>query len=308
MSRVITQSPVKTDAIKALARRLKAGGDRNAVLQEIMTICGRCRPSSPLMCVEFCPLWTLKQQYRDAFTALAAQPSLTTLLSLLKTQPHLTILKVLLDAPRDLTRLQQALQTAGEPDHLLQLRYHALQPLLDASLVAEEAGVYRATAKGQSLYNIATQSELAGLPLQPGGHEEALLRALLTGPQTYEELAEIVPRRSLPQSLTRLQEHHLVTTPEDHGGVLYRATKRRPTRKLSPHELTVFKALPREGISPHALSTLLGMRVEQVATYLQQLQYKRHVAREETTPQYRLTEAGTRAAQALKVAQALIHT
>jgi len=48
--------------------------------------------------------------------------------------------------------------------------------------------------------------------------------------------------------------------------------------------------------------------VEQVATYLQQLQYKRHVAREETTPQYRLTEAGTRAAQALKVAQALIHT
>lgn len=306
MSYVITQSLTKKEAVKEFARRLKEGGDRDAVFREIVALCGGCHPSSPLMCVEFCPLWALKQRYSDDFTALAARPSLTGLLTLVKNPRRLQILEVLMDAPRGLKALQRALRAAGYPLRVSLLRQRYLQPLLDASLVDVEAGVYTVTSTGQSLYNISTQSELAALPLHPGGHEETLLTALLSGPQTYPDLAEIVPRGSLHRSLKRLQTHHLVTKPDRLGRVLYRATKRRPTRKLSPTELMVFKALPPEGISAHALSAALGISVGQGSTYLRQLQYKRHVTREETTPRYRLTDAGTQAAQALKVAQALI--
>jgi predicted transcriptional regulator len=215
-------------------------------------------------------------------------------------------LEALDERPCTLEELRGYLKRAGYSPRLNVLRHRYVTPLADASLLEERAGVFTLTRKGKSIYALITTTDIAKLPLPSQGSDEKLLKALLAGPQTAEALRDVVPYGALRQSLQRLQKRKLLDTPTLTGRVFYYATKKRPTRKLSPTELKVFKALPPEGLSAKDLRDRVGISLRRVYTYLTRLKYKRHVRKEAKAAVYRLTEAGQRVAQAITLTSSLI--
>lgn len=92
------------------------------------------------------------------------------------------------------------------------------------------------------------------------------------------------------------------------GHIFYYASKKRPTRKLSPTEMRIFKALPKEGISVRELSEKVGISARRVYKYLRRLRCKRHIEKVEKTTVYKVTDTGRRLAQSLNTAYTLIQS
>jgi predicted transcriptional regulator len=151
-------------------------------------------------------------------------------------------------------------------------------------------------------------SEIARLPLHSKGNEEKILITLLSGPKSYNELTKIVPNGSLYRSLKRLKRSDLIIKSNLSGHIFYYASKRRPTRRLSPTEMRIFKALPKEGISVRNLSEKVGISVRRVYKYLRRLRRKRHIEKVEKTAFYKVTDAGRHLAQPLNTAYTLIQS
>ncbi len=306
MSRLTAKAITKKELYKDFDSKLKLGEGQEAVLRDITETCESCRPLNPIMCVESCPIWTLKREYRDALKDLAEKPSLTDLLRLSKNERRLIILERLNEKPSTVEELRERLKNAGHSHSLNNLYRHYVKPLADVSFIKEQNGVYAITIKGKSIFNLLTTSEIAKLSTDTQGYDELILKTLLSGPKTYEDLREVVPNGSLRRSLRRLQKNTFVVKPTLNGRIFYYATKKRPTRKLSPTEMKIFKALPSEGLSAKDISEKVGISMRRVYKYLKQLKYKRHVRREEKTAVYRLTDAGKSLAQSIKLAYNLI--
>ena len=308
MSRLTAKTITKKELYRDFDSKLKLGENQEVVLADITETCESCRPPNPIMCVESCPIWTLKRKYRDAFKELAEKPSLTELLNITKNVRRLKILECLHEKPCTLEALREYLKNVGYSHSLNKLRHHYVKPLVDVSFVEEQNGVYAITFKGKSIYNLLTTSEIAKLSTSSQVSDETILKNLLSGPKTYDELREISPNGSLLRSLRRLQKNNFVFKPTLNGRVFYFATKRRPTRKLSPTEMKIFSVLPPEGLSSKDISEKAGMSVRRVYEYLKRLKYKRHVRKEEKTVVYTLTDAGKSLAQSITLAYNLIQT
>jgi len=302
-----TTRNAKNETYRELLNELQTGENREAVFREIREICENCQPSSPIMCMEFCPIWKLKRQLLDIEVPVE-KPGLAELLNLAKNDRRLKILEVLVKGPCSLKELRDELKDKGHYHSLSLLLNHYVKPLLDADFIREENALFNITLRGKNMYNILTESEVANLPIHSKGYEERILKALLSGSRPREELTKIVPRGSLYRSLKRLQQRSLIVKSNLSGRTFYFAAKRRPTRKFSPTEMKIFKALPKEGISVTDLSEKTGISVRRVYKYLRRLRYKRHVKKGEKTALYGLTDNGRLLAQSLNAASSLIQS
>ena len=284
---------------------MKIEENREAVFMEIREVCENCRPLSPMMCVERCQIWRLKREYCDD-SFLVEKPSLQELLNLMKNSRRLKIMESLMEKPFSLKDIRDGLKEVGYYHSLSTLRDIYINPLEDADFIQKEDDLYKLTFKGKIIYKVLIDSEISKLPLYSKGHEEKILRALLSGQKSYNELTEIVPNGSLYRSLKRLQRKNFIVNSSPPSRVFYFATKRRPTRNLSPTEMRIFKALPKEGISVRDLSEKVGISVRRVYKYLRRLRYKRHVEKVETTAFCKVTDAGRRLAQSLNTTHSFI--
>jgi len=291
---------------KDLVKKLETGENREAVFMEIKEICENCRPLSPIMCVELCQIWRLKREYRDAFL-LVEKPSLPELLNLMKNSRRLKIMESLIEKPFSLKDIRDGLKEIGYYHSLSTLRDNYITPLEDADFIQKEDNLYKITSRGKIIYNVLINSEITKLPIQ-SRYDEKILMTLLSGPKSYNELTEIVPNGSLYRSLKRLKRSDLIIKTNLSGHIFYFATKRRPTRRLSPTEMRIFKALPKEGISVRDLTEKVGISARRVYKYLRRLRHKRHVEKVEKTTFYRVTDAGRRLAQSLNAAYNLIQS
>jgi predicted transcriptional regulator len=285
-----------------ILNKLKYGQNSEAVLEEIQEICKNCRPSSPIMCIELCEIWKLKREYHDEYAALHNKPNLIKLLKTAQNDRRQKILEILLEKPTSLLEIYEKLKTTDSPLSLNQARDKHLQPLLDVSLIHQEDEHYYITPTGKNIYNILTNSELDKYPLHSNGNDEEVLRALYSNPQTYNELTEVIPKNAVYRSLNRLKEQGLIVKSEFSGRVVYFATKRRPTRKLSPIESQIFKALIKEALPVKDISEKVGISVRRVYEYLKQLRYKQHIAKEEKPILWKITEKGKAIAESLNIA------
>lgn len=303
-----TASVIKTDVFKELVDKLRRGENTDIVFQEIQELCDNCQPSTPIMCVELCPIWKLKQQYQDSFQALKDKRSLLCLLNLLKNDRRLKIFETLEKKPCTLKEVRDYLKPHGYYHSFSILTTSYLKPLLEAHLLEEKAGVYNITSKGKTLLTIYTNSDLPKLILSSKEYEKDILEHLLTGSKTHKELSNIVPKNSLYRSLKTLQSMDLIVKSPQRGRIFYYATKRRPTRRLSPIESILFKALPKEGISIRDLSQKVGISIQRIYKYLKRLQYKRHVKKIKREALYNITHAGKHLLQQLKMATNLLQS
>jgi predicted transcriptional regulator len=285
-----------------ILNKLKYGQGSEAVLEEIQEICTNCRPSSPIMCIELCEIWKLKREYRDEYAALHNKPNLIKLLKAAQNDRQRKILEILLEKPTSLLEIYEKLKTMDASLSLNQARDKHIQPLLDVSLIHQEDERYHITPTGKNIYNILTNSELDKYPLHSNGNDEQVLRALYSNPQTYNELTEVIPKNAVYRSLNRLKEQGLIVKSEFSGRVVYFATKRRPTRKLSPIESQIFKALIKEALPVKDISEKVGISVRRVYEYLKQLRYKQHIAKEEKPILWKITDQGKAIAESLNIA------
>lgn len=295
----------KNEIYKELVSRLKAGESREALSREIEAVCEECRPLSPVICVDLCPIWKFKREFHESFQSPVKQ-DLTDILRITKNSRRLKILEAVIEEPYSLEDLREALKETGYNHSLTTLRNYYVKPLVDAGLLKVEDDLYEITTWGENAYNILTKSEVADLPIDFKGYDEKILDGLLSEPKSYNELAGIVPRGSLQRSLKRLQSRNLIAKSDLSGRVYYFKTKRRPTRKLSPTEMKIFKALPKEGISAKDLQEKVGVNIRRIYKYLRRLRYKRHVKKGEKIALYNITDAGRSLVQSLNVANNLI--
>ena len=292
---------------KELVDRLRAGESCEAIQREITVLCDECRPSNPIMCMELCPVWRLKRDFREVFKA-PVKRNLTDLLRATKNSRRLRILEALIEGPYSLNELGEVLKEAGYYHGLNTIRNSYVQPLVDMGFIKMNGDLYKITPWGENAYNILTKSAIAKLSVDSKGYNEKILLSLLVGPKTYDELVGIVPIASLHRTLKKLQDIGLINKSHFSGRVFYFKTKRRPTRKLSPTEMKIFQALPKEGITVKDLRNRLGVNLRRLYKYLRRLRYKRHVKKDEKAIFYSVTDEGRSLAQSLNMAYNLLQT
>lgn len=300
----MSEQNTRNNTYKELAEQLKTGEDTEEAYKKINELCTSCRPASPLMCVELCQIWRLKREFHDTLEAIANKPRPIDVLNTVRDEKCLKILGVLNEKQYSLEELEQEFEGARSN----QFGGYCINPLMEAGLIRKEDSLYEITTTGKNAYDLLTKSGIASLPVIGKEHEEEILEVLSSGPKSHDELLKALPNVPLSPTLEKLRRLGIIALSGPSGRVLYYKTKRRPTRKFSPTELKVFKALPKEGISASDLSKKVGISEGRVYRYLRLLRFKRHVRKAEAAEVYELTDAGRDLVESLNVAYSLIQS
>lgn len=263
--------------------------------------CKNCNVVSPILCMEQCDTWKVKKELRETNKILSENDHRLRLLNALKNRRRLTMLNVLLERPLTLDQLQRKLKE-HRYQHSQKTIKDYLQPLIKAGLIEEHNRRFGATLYGRKIDEAVVKHGFAGqLPIHSGGREEKILRSLLGGPKTREELLEVTSTNSMSRILKRLQKLNLIVneTPSDH--VFYFRTKRATTlERLSPTQKRTCEAIPQAGISARALSEAVDINLRRAYKYLRNLRGKKLVFRRNVPVSYQLTGKGKTVAQFLK--------
>jgi predicted transcriptional regulator len=297
-----------TTEYKNLLDRVNTGEAIEELYLDIIELCNTCQPSSPVLCMELCQIWQLKNKYQKAFRALSKQPSLADTILPLKNTIRLKIMKHLIHQPCSSAALSDFLKKQGSSFSVNRLYKEHLSALLDANLIRLEHAHLIATKKGNVLYNLLTKSDFSKYAHHLDKTDETILIQLLSREMTYNELAEKVSRTTLRRGLDKLLRKKLVEKTHFTGRVFYSRAKRRPTRKLTPTEMKIFKALPKNGITVRDLSEKTMLSLGTIYKYLRQLKFKRHVTKAQKAKQFKLTETGSRTAKSIKLARNLLYS
>jgi len=132
------------------------------------------------------------------------------------------------------------------------------------------------------------------LPKHSSCYEESILRELLHGAKTYEEMAKSVP--SLSRTLRRLQQEGLITKKQPVDHIFYFQTGRNFNGKLSPTERRVLNTIPEEGMSARKLSKEVRITLRRTYKYLRRLGEKQLVFTKNIPRTYNLSKIGRKVA------------
>ena len=286
----LLQPTPSKDTYNRLIARLQAGENPKEVYEEIEEYCRQCNPSNPMTCLESCELWTLKKKNQDY--AKNGVGNETDLLNTIKNTRRIRILKNLSAQPSSLKDLQQKLKEEGLYRSQNSLS-HYLMSLVKLHLLEEEGKVYRLTEKGIKISEIIDKETFQELPSESKGYEEAVLKTLNNRACTYADLAAVIPRKVLSRVLRRLMLKSFIVKDSSCDRVFYFLAKRRPTRRLSPTELRIFHAIPKnDGISVRELSGRVGISIRRTYKYLRRLRIKRHVLKHKKDVTFTLSPKG----------------
>jgi len=281
---------------KELVNRMKSGETKN-IRREIEDFCENCQTSSPIVCAELCQLWKLKRDYPDVLEETEYEPP--NLFNFTKNNKRLTILEVLVQNPTTIEEIREQLERRGHHHSRQALHDQYLLPLQKAGFIQKEETRYKITTLGLNIYTILTTNTIPASSVNIKEDDEKILTALLSGPKSYNELKFLLKKASIYRDLKRLQQKNLIFKSRLSGRIFYFKTKRRPTRKLSPIEMKIFKALPSEGSSVKDLYGKVGGSIRRIYKYLRRLRYKKHVKKGEKIVLYEMTDSGRKLARCL---------
>ncbi len=261
--------------------------------------CRICKPLSVFDCVTKCKTWKLKNEFRKLNKKMKDPHFADCLFNTLKNQRRLRLIDMLSRGRFSADNLQKKLKKLGMTHSRMTLEEEYVQPLLQAGLVEEEYGKYRATAFGCKISELVKGSEGMEklLPSHSECYEETILLALLSKPRNYNEFKKIVPEKSVARIASRLQKTGLVETSESKDYVFFFRTQRSQSKeKLSPTEKKTYENIPEEGISARKLAGKSGISLRRTYKYLRKLKGKKLVFTREKPRLYVLTDRGLRIA------------
>jgi DNA-binding transcriptional ArsR family regulator len=257
--------------------------------------CRTCFVTNPMACREICDIWKLKQEYLGLKKEISEKPDASTVMATVTDHANMKILQVLSAGPSDLENLKAKLWSSKTTTEF----GRSIEALLKAGLMHVEGERCYITPAGCKTLN--TLEEYGPLELEKiDTLNEKVIRMLAQGVATIDELSKEIPRTELTKTIEQLRIYGMVTKTSGRNQVLYFATKRRPTRRLAPAEMAIFKTLPKQGISAQELSKKLDLTLPSVYRYLRLLRYKRHVVQRKQSETFELTSTGSQIADALK--------
>ena len=283
--------------------------DLSEMLRTLDAECRNCAPLNPLECVTRCKVWKLKNELRKLRETMDNPNFMKDLFNVLKNETRLHILNAIVKVRYSVSQLQKKLKKAGHCHSQETITEEYVRPLMNVGLAAETRDEYYATIFGGKLSQVLEgfPEFVEVLPAHSECYEETLLRALLAGPKTFQEVEELISPKVASRVLKRLRTGELVRTPEERDYVFFFRSKRDPNKEtFFVTERVVYDSLPEEGISAKKLAEKTGLSMRRIYKYLRGLKGKKLVFTRKTPKSYGLTEKGERLALVLQGLQDLI--
>ncbi len=231
------------------------------------------------------------------------------LFNVLKNETRLHILKSIVSGRYSVSQLQQELKKAGYSHSQDTINEEYLQPLMAVGLATESRDEYYATTFGGRLTELlGVFPEFAEvLPSHSECYEETLLRALLGGPITFDEIENLISPKIASRILKRLRHVGLIETPEERDYIFFFKSKRDPAKEtLAETERKVYDSIASEGISAGKLAKETGLSMRRTYKYLRGLKGKKLVFVRKTPKAYGLTCKGEMLASVLQELQLIV--
>jgi DNA-binding HxlR family transcriptional regulator len=283
--------------------------DLTIMLKTLDAECRNCAPTSPMQCITRCQAYKLKNELRKLSETMDRPDYIKTLFNVLKNETRLHILKAIVNGRYSVSQLQQELKKAGRSHSQDTIHEEYLQPLMEVGLATESRDEYYATTFGGRLTEVIDNfPEFAEvLPSHSECYEENLLRALLSGPKTFEDIETFISSKIASRILKRLKEVDLIQTPEERDYIFFYKSKRDPTKEtLIKTEQRVYEAIMNEGISAGKLAKVTGLSLRRTYKYLRGLKGKKLIFVRKTPKVYTLTCKGQILATILQELQQIV--
>jgi predicted transcriptional regulator len=298
ITREIFASPSALN-VMATATRVEKNRDFVAMLRILDEKCQKCTPLTPLECISRCKTWKLKNELRGLRKIMENPDFMKDLMNVLKNDTRLLILIMIVKGHYSVHELQQELKMAGHSHSQDNIVEEYLRPLLAAGFAAEAQDRYYATTFGGRLTELIDDSAniVNFLPAHSKGYEETVLKALLSGPKTFEDINVLVPRKAVSRILKRLKTVDLVETRRESDYIFFFRSKRDPAKEtFSSTESKVYNHIPDEGISAQKLAEKTELVMRTTYKYLRGLKGKKLVFTRKMPKTYCLTVKGEKLA------------
>jgi predicted transcriptional regulator len=283
--------------------------DLASMLQSLDAECRNCAPITPLECISRCQVYKLKNELRKLRETMDNPNYIKELFNVLKNETRLHILKAIVNGRYSVSQLQQELKKTGRTHSQETINEEYLQPLMSVGLATESRDEYYATTFGGRLTElIGNFPEFADvLPAHSECYEETLLRALLSGPKTFEDIEALISPKVASRILKRLRQVDLISTPEERDYIFFFKSKRDPNKEaFTDTERKVYDAIPDEGISAGKLTKETNLSMRRIYKYLRGLKGKKLVFIRRTPKVYDLTCKGEMLAAILQELQEIV--
>jgi DNA-binding HxlR family transcriptional regulator len=297
------------DNVLSSTRNRENNKDVSEMLKSLDAECRNCAPTSPLECITRCQVYKLKNELRKLRETMDNPNYIKELFNVLKNQTRLHILKAIVNGRYSVSQLQQELKKTGHSHSQDTINEEYLQPLMAVGLATESRDEYYATTFGGRLTNtLGSFPEFAEmLPAHSECYEENLLRALLSGPKTFEEIETLISSKIASRILKRLRSVGLIESPEDRDYIFFFKSKRDPNKEtFMDTERKVYASILAEGISAGKLAKETGLSMRRTYKYLRGLKGKKLVFIRKTPKAYCLTCKGEMLASVLTELQQIV--
>ena len=271
--------------------------------------CRKCTPVTPLECISRCKTWKLKNELRRLNETMENPNFMKDLMNVLKNDTRLHILQTITKNHYSVSKLQQELKKTGHVHSQDTITEEYLRPLLKVGLAEEAQDLYTATTFGGRLTDLLEDYvEIVNfLPMHSECHEETILKALLVGPKTFEDMNGLVSKKIVSRILRRLKTTELIETPKEKDYIFFFPSKRDPEKEeLSPTESKVYSQITTTGISVKKLAEKTELSIRRTYKYLRRLKGKKLVFTRRTPKTYSLTTKGEKLATLLIDLNALV--
>ena len=300
---------MKAQNVLAIDGLVEKNSDFEALLRILDEECQKCKPLTPLECISRCKTWKLKNELRRLRKTMENPDFMKDLMNVLKNGTRLRILLMITKSHYSVQKLQQELRTTGYSYSQNSVLEEYLRPLLKVGLAVEAQDQYYATTFGRRLTELieAQANTVNFLPPHSECNEEAVLKALLSGPKTFEDINKLVSHKIVSRILKRLKKMDLVETPRERDYIFFFRSKRDPAKEtFSSTHSKVYNEIPDEGISAKKLAEKTGLTTRTTYKYLKGLKGKKLVYRRKMPKAYCLTAKGEKLASLLNELYTLV--
>jgi predicted transcriptional regulator len=292
-----------------LTRKTENNHDLSETIKSLNAECKKCTPITPLECISRCHVYKLKNELRTLRQMMDNPNYLRDLFNVLKNGTRLQILQAIANGRYSVSGLQQELKKTGHRHSQDNINKEYLRPILAVGLATEAREEYYATTFGGRLTEqLGYFPEFAEkLPAQSECHEETLLKFLLSGPKTSEEIELVISSKVASRILKRLRSTRLIETPKARDYVFFFRSKRDANKEiLTPTEQKIYDGVNYEGISAGKLAKKTALSLRRTYKYLKGLRGRKLVFIRRTPKTYSLTCKGKKLASVLLKLQEIV--
>ncbi len=300
---------MKAQNVLAIARSMEKNRDFAVMLRILEDECRKCNPLTPLECISRCKTWKMKNELRRLHKTMENPDFMKDLMNVLKNDTRIQILMTIAKGHYSVHKLQQELRKMGHSRSQDTIVEEYLRPLLEVGLAVEAQDRYCATTFGGRLTELIEGSAniVNLLPAHSECNEETVLKALLSGPKTFEDMNGLVSKKIVSRILRRLKKVGLVETPKERAYIFFFRSKRDPAKEtFSSTKRKVYKNIFDEGISAQKLAEKTGLTARTTYKYLRELKGKKLVFTRKMPKAYCLTAKGEKLASVLVELYALV--